>query len=243
MKTAINLFSVRELDEPMADILDRVADAGYDGVQFSGGLRDASPQAVTRKLADRDLQVTAPHVGIDALEGSLEATVEQYGDAIGCDGAVVPALAEDHFESADAVDRMAERLTDLASELEMYDWRLHYHNHAFEFVELEDCTAFERLASTCERLHLELDVGWVLAGGVSPPDLIERYGDRIELLHMKDVRVADETPVEIGSGDVDMQACADAARHANIEWLIYEHDIPEDPAESIETGASYLASL
>jgi len=243
MKTAINLFSVRELDEPMAKILDRVADAGYDGVQFSGGFRDASPDDVAATLTDRDLQVTAPHVGINGLEESLESTVAQYGDTLGCDGAVVPALAEDHFESADAVDRIAERLADLASELAEYDWRLHYHNHAFEFVELEDRTAFERLAATCERLHLELDVGWVLAGGVPPAELIERYGEQIELLHMKDVRVEDETPVEIGSGDVDMQACADAARQADVEWLIYEHDNPEDPAKSIDTGASYLDSL
>ncbi|PSP71903.1 sugar phosphate isomerase/epimerase, partial [Halobacteriales archaeon QH_6_68_27] len=36
VRTAINLYSVRELDLPMPEILDRVAAAGYDGVQFSG---------------------------------------------------------------------------------------------------------------------------------------------------------------------------------------------------------------
>ncbi len=48
---------------------------------------------------------------------------------------------------------------------------------------------------------------------------------------------------EIGEGDVDMQACADAAREADVEWLIYEHDMPDDPAASIETGAAFLESL
>lgn len=243
VKTAINLYSVRELDEPMLDVLDRVADAGYDGVQFSGGLRDASPDDVATKLAETDLRPTAPHVGIDALEESLKPMYERYGEALGCDGAVVPHLGEEHFESVDAVERTAGRLTALASELRERGWRLHYHNHAHEFVELGDLTALERLAAESEDVALELDVGWALAGGVSPVELIENYGERIDLLHMKDVTLEDETPCEIGEGDVDMQSCVDAARRAGIEWLIYEHDIPEDPATSIETGETYLNSL
>ncbi|WP_276256287.1 sugar phosphate isomerase/epimerase family protein [Halomontanus rarus] len=244
-KTAINLYSVRDLDEPMLEILDRVADAGYDGVQFSGGLRDASPEEIVDKLEETGLEVTGTHVGIDALEDELEETYELYGETLDSPSAVVPYIDAEHFESAEAVEATADRVAAVAADAADYDWPVHYHNHAHEFVEIGDGeTAFERFADLAEDVGLELDVGWALVGGHDPVALIERYGDRIDLLHMKDMVTDEERGFrEIGEGDVDMQACADAARDADVDWLIYEHDMPDDPAASIDTGAEFLGSL
>ncbi|WP_114578721.1 sugar phosphate isomerase/epimerase [Saliphagus sp. LR7] len=243
-RTAINLYSVRDLDEPMLEVLDRVADAGYDGVQFSGGLRDADPEDVVEKLSETGLETTGAHVGIDDLESDLAESYGLYGDRLGCASAVVPYLGDEHFESEAAVGDTAERLSELAEEAAEYDWPIHYHNHAHEFVDIAGETAFERLADLAPEVGLELDVGWALVGGEDPVGLIERYGDRIDLLHMKDL-VTDEKRGfrEIGDGDVDIAACAEAARKAEVEWLIYEHDEPEDPAASIETGAAVLNSI
>jgi sugar phosphate isomerase/epimerase len=249
-QTAINLYSVRELDEPMLDILDRVADAGYDGVQFSGGLRDASPDEVKEKLEETGLEPTGAHVGIDDLEHDLESTREIYQETLGCDSAVVPYLSADHFGTVEAVEHTAGRLTSLGHRLSSADWALHYHNHAHEFIELEaderGRNGFERFIDSSNKVGIELDVGWVLYGGEDPVELIEAYGDRMDLIHMKDVDVdaeRDDCFREIGDGDVDMQACADAAREAGASWLIYEHDAPEDPAATIDAGAEYLNSL
>lgn len=61
---------------------------------------------------------------------------------------------------------------------------------------------------------------------------------------MKDMVTDEERGFcELGEGDVDIAACANAAREADVEWLIYEHDDPQNPAESIEIGASVLESL
>lgn len=243
-KTAINLYSVRDLDEPLIDILDRVADAGYDGVQFSGGLRGTEPADVVAKLQETGLETTGAHIGIDDLEDDLDTVHEVYADTLGCEEAVVPYLAEEHFESTEAVTETAERLDSLASEAAAYDWPIHYHNHAHEFVDLGGETAFERLFASTETIGLELDVGWALVGGEDPTALIERYGDRIDLLHMKDMVTDEERGFrEIGEGHVDMQACAETAREQDVEWLIYEHDEPADPAASIDAGAEFLNSL
>ena len=247
VRTAINLYTVRELDEPTLDVLDRVADAGYDGVQFSGGVGDAAPAEVAEKLDERGLDVTAPHVGIDDLEGDFGAVAELYGEHLGCDSAVVPYLGVEHFESEEAVDQTAERLNDIAADLGERDWGLQYHNHEHEFVDLDGGNAFDRFAAGTEgSVDLEVDVGWVRYAGHDPAALLERYGDRVDLVHMKDVAVdadRDECFREIGEGDVDMAACADAAREIGASWLIYEHDAPEDPAASIDAGAAFLDGL
>lgn len=244
MRTAINLYSVRELDGTMDEILDRVAAAGYDGVQFSGGLRGATPEAVRQKLDAEGLAAAPAHVGIGRLEDELDETVPTYAETIGCDGAVVPALGEKNFASPTAVDAAARRLSEVGNRFADLDWRLHYHNHAFEFVDLDGETAFDRLLERAdETVGVELDVGWALAGGEDPALLLSRLGERVDLVHMKDVDVETCSPCEIGEGDVDMQACADAAREVGAEWLIYEHDTPADPASSIDIGADYLDSL
>ena len=241
-KTAINLYSVRELDIGMLDLLDRVADAGYDGVQFSGGLRGEDPDAVAEKLDETELEPTGAHIDIEELEGDLAGTHERYVETLGCASAVVPYLDDERFASIGAVEDTVEELSALVADTNTYDWPLHYHNHAHELADVDGRTGLDRLAGI-DDLGIELDVGWALIGGGNPVELIDTYGDWIELLHMKDMDVKSEEFREIGDGDVDMAECAAAGREADVKWLIYEHDQPADPTASIRTGSEFLHSL
>lgn len=246
-QTAINLYSVRDLDEPVLDILDRVSKAGYDGVQFSGSHTPLAGdlEEITGKLDETGLDTTAAHIGIDEFETDRETVLSAY-ETVGVSEGVVPYLPASDFASEAAVDATAARLVKLDEELDQAGWNLHYHNHNHEFVDLgAGHTAFEVLIQETD-VAIELDVGWAQFAGCDPVDLIERYGDRMTILHMKDVATdadRDSCFREIGEGDVDMQSCADVAREHEIEWLVYEHDAPEDPVESISTGAECLNSL
>ena len=240
VRTAINLYSVRELDRPMDEILDRVAAAGYDGVQFSGDYGDLSPGETADALAERDLDPVPAHVDIDLMESDPEGVVDDQ-TRIGTHGAVVPWLGPDHFETREAAEATAERVEELRETLAAEDFDVHYHNHAHEFVEVDGGVAFEVFADASS-VFIEPDVGWIRTGGADPTALIRRYGDRIDLVHMKDM-TADGEFCEIGDGVTDMQACADAAREVDASWLIYEHDEPDDPVASIDRGAEFLAGL
>ncbi|WP_101294302.1 sugar phosphate isomerase/epimerase family protein [Halegenticoccus soli] len=266
MRTGIQLYSLCALDEPLPDLLDRVGDTPFQGVEFAG-LGDASPDAVAEALSANRLAVAGAHVGIDELEAEFDDAVARYR-AIGCETVVVPYLPDEAFESADAVSRTAERLSDLADRLADVGLDLAYHNHDHEFVGLGDDvasaddsaasaadravspadsggeTAFERLlAETDARLSIELDAGWAAAAGHDPVALLDEYGDRIPIVHLKDVAFEARTPVELGEGDLDVDAAVDAARRAGVDWIVYEHDDPSDPAESLAHGAAELSRL
>ena len=248
VRTAINVYSVRRLDESVTEVLERVADAGYDGVQFSGRHTplDGDPEEIHDTLAETGLDVTAAHVGAELLEEDTNRVIDTY-ETVGVSEAVVPYLPPEDFASDEAVVRTGQRLDDLATDFDAYDWQVHYHNHQHEFVDIGEESAFDRLLDATD-IGIELDVGWALAGGHDPARLLERLDDRSPLVHFKDVELDDNAdrggrPVEIGTGDVDMHACADAAREAGAEWFIYEHDDPDDPRASIEHGASFLADL
>jgi sugar phosphate isomerase/epimerase len=116
---AINLYSVRELDEPLTRTLDRVADAGYDGVQFSEEI-DAGAEELAAKIDETGLDPVPAHVGIDRLEDDLSGTLPFY-ETLGIDGVVVPWLGPVEFETRSRVEETIDRLASLAERVERED--------------------------------------------------------------------------------------------------------------------------
>ena len=238
MRPAIQLFTLRDVDEPLPELLARVGETTFQGVEFAG-LGESPPEEVRAALDDADLDVAAAHVGIEDLEADLEGTVETYR-RFDCDRIVVPWLDESHFTSRDGLTEVARRLAQLDARLAEHGMDLAYHNHDQEFVDLDGITGFELLVDETD-IDFELDVGWAHAAGHDPTDLLADLRGRVPLVHLKSV--ADDDPVELGEGDLDLDACVRAARDAGAEWAIYEHDEPADPYESLEHGAETLEKL
>ncbi len=67
--------------------------------------------------------------------------------------------------------------------------RLCYHNHAFEYKPTEDGRLLDVLMKSTDPslVSLELDVMWAQVAGVDPVSVLKQYGDRIPLLHLKNV--------------------------------------------------------
>lgn len=271
MKTAVQLFSLRELAEPLARTVERVAatgaddDSALDGVELAG-LGD-DPDAVVEALVDTGLDVAGAHVPFEAHQADPPGVADEYG-ALGCDHLVVPLLPPDRFAETDAIVEAAADLSTLARTLPD-DVRLSYHNHEHEFAAVGDGdggrdervdgasdgdaggehgteSGLDVLAShLAADVGLELDVGWAVAAGADPVALLERHADRVELLHLKDV-VGDPDaergarPVALGEGEVDLPAVLAAARDADVEWVVVEHDDPDDPASWVSASATWL---
>ncbi|WP_254766908.1 sugar phosphate isomerase/epimerase family protein [Salinilacihabitans rarus] len=236
MDVAVQLYSLRGLDRPTADLLDLVADTPASGVEFAGV---DDPDAVADALDRTGLAPVAAHVLIDDPEADLAGVAETYR-AIGCETVVVPWLDAEHFAEPAAVDAAADRLSRLADELAAYDLDLAYHNHDQEFTALADGDAFDRLAAGLDA-GLELDVGWAVAAGRDPVALLDRHGDAVDLVHLKDVD--GDRPCALGTGDVPLDACVDAARAADVEWSIYEHDEPADPEAALRRDVDRATAL
>ncbi|UPV74875.1 sugar phosphate isomerase/epimerase [Halorussus limi] len=238
MRPAIQLYTLRELDDSLPELLRRVGDTAFEGVEFAG-LGDADPAEIRDALDDAGLDAAGAHVGIEDLEADPEGVAETYR-SLDCDRLVVPYLDDAEFASETATTDTARRLQTLAGRLDEAGAAMGYHNHDHEFADLGDRSAFDLLADETD-FDLELDVGWANAAGHDPVALLGHLRSRVPLVHLKDV--ADTTPVELGEGDIDIEACVRAAREAGTEWLVYEHDQPTDPEESLEHGAETLSSL
>jgi len=75
MQTAIQLYTVRDVEKPLPEIIADVGEADFDGVEFAYRVEDADRDAVRTALDDAGLQAASAHIGIDAIEADLDAVV------------------------------------------------------------------------------------------------------------------------------------------------------------------------
>ncbi|MCU4741274.1 sugar phosphate isomerase/epimerase [Halobacteria archaeon AArc-m2/3/4] len=240
MNTAVQMYTLRTLDEPLVRTLERVAETPLDGAEIGAdGAADPDVQAALEEL---NLGVPTVGAGFDDLEAPEEGLVDACR-ALGVDRVVLGYLGPDHFESADAAEETAELVSGFVETLADYDLELLYHNHAHEFVEIGDGqTAFDVfLAHVDDRLQFELDVGWVGTGGQDPATVLADLGDRTPIIHVKDMHFDGEADfADLGEGDLDLEEVLPVAFDQGVEWAIYEHDEPDDPIAALERDSQIL---
>jgi sugar phosphate isomerase/epimerase len=125
------------------------------------------------------------------------------------------------------------------------------HNHNIEFVtRFGDQTVYDILMANTdpENVAFQLDLYWATNGGGldNPVNLLERYGNRIQLFHVKDMAAGSfPGPIEIvGEGIIDFPEIF-AASKGPMRYYVVEHD-PRfgdpsfDPFEAAQKGFDYL---
>ncbi|WP_248515293.1 sugar phosphate isomerase/epimerase family protein [Salinarchaeum laminariae] len=239
-KTAIQLYTLRDVDLPFDELLEAVADAGFDGVEFAYRVPDEDPEAVRAVLDETGLEAAGAHIHLEDLEDDFEETLEFY-ETLGVSDFVVAWLDEEYFTSREGLDDAIERLSAADDRLAEHGHTLHYHNHDQEYSDFDGEPGFFTFIDESE-FGLELDLGFVLLGGDDPAERLRAVGDRCSLAHVKDVDVDAGHSVPVGSGDVDIEAAAEAFGDIGGEWLIYEYE-GDDPLASLEDASATMRDL
>ena len=125
------------------------------------------------------------------------------------------------------------------------------HNHDIEFeTSFGDRTVYDILMASTDPKNVvfQLDLYWATNGGGlgNPLEVIERYGNRIKLFHVKDMAPGPfPGPIEIvGEGIIDFPTIFEAAG-GSTKYYVVEHD-PRfgdptfDPFEAAQKGFDYL---
>lgn len=242
MRHAIQLYSLRSVERPLPELIEAVAQRGYDGVEFAYRVDEADASPLRSAMDAVGIVAAGAHVPIEQFE-SLEATLDRY-TTLGCETLVVPYLPPERFADGEAIGDAAAELAALADDLAAADIACGYHNHDHEFVTVDGEAAYDVLAgATPTSLQLQVDVGLAALAGRDPVALIERYADRIAQVHLKDYDLASGESVDLGDGDVDIAACVAAARAADVAWAIVEFESSDDPLASAERSIETLSRL
>ena len=238
VKTAIQLYTLDGFAVSEATKVRIAAETDVDGVEMVH--YDAPSAETVAALDETGLTVAGLSVAADDLDESIEAVVTAC-ERLDCGTVVLGFLGPEHYRSEAATRETARTLSAYSAALADHGLRFLYHTHRHEFEATGDRSRFELLIeATDPSVGIEFDLGWAGVTGVDPYDLLAEHGDRIERVHLKDMDFATETFVNLGDGDLDVERGAKTATDAGVEWLIYEHEDPSDPVESVVTGASKL---
>ena len=150
-------------------------------------------------------------------------------------------------EGAKSFKEFGEKLTAIGAKCKEAGLQLCYHNHSFEFEQVDGKYGLDILfdAADPELVQAEVDVYWVQHAGEDPAELIRRYLNRCPLLHMKDIADDEEKSfAEVGEGILDFEAIIEASNVGGTQWYIVEQDrCKNPPLESIATSLKNLRGM
>lgn len=249
----LQLYSLREqFTKDVPATLDQVRDFGIKYVELAGTY-GVAPAKFKEQLDARGLKAISGHFPYERCRDHIEDVARDAKtlglEYVGC--AWIPH--KDPFDEKTC--REAAAVFNRAGEaLAKQGIKFFYHTHGYEFLPFGNGTLFDLLMKETkpEYVRYEMDVYWVVNPGQDPVKLLEKYGRRFELMHIKDMKKG--TPngftgqsdvtnnVVLGSGVMDWAAIFRGARKAGVKWYFIEDESPTSVAQ-IPQSLRYLEKL
>ncbi len=140
----------------------------------------------------------------------------------------------------------AKYLNEVGAKARRAGQQLMVHNHDIEFsTKFGNRTVFDIIAANTDPRNVvfQLDLYWVTYGGADPIAVLKRYGKRIQLFHVKDMRGSDRRIEIVGRGVINFPKIFAAGK--DIRYYVVEHDprfgdATFDPFEAAKVGFDYL---
>jgi len=233
MDLSFQLYSARNF-QPWPEMLQALAANGYRQVEGYGDVY-ANPAEFAADLDNLGLKMPSGHFGIDMLEDDFDSALSIIS-AFGMTQVYCPYLnEEDRPKDAAGWQGFARRLATIGEKLASHGVAFGWHNHDFEFVALPDGQMpMAIILETAKNISWESDIAWIVVGGEDPFAWIEKYGDRISAIHVKDrapegENIDQDGWSDVGAGTMDWAALLTAVKNkTNASVYAVEHDNPSD---------------
>ena len=220
---------------------------GINVIQISGiGPIEAEKVACLVEKYNMDVCVT--HSSFDRMLSDTQEVVREHR-LMHCDTLGIGSMPAQYRGSREGVEEFI-RLTDtLGKKLRDMGMQFAYHNHSFEFGKVGGRRIMDMLIEDTqpEHFHFILDTYWVQYGGATPAEYIEKVAGRMKVCHFKDYKIGENGQpafAEIGTGNLNLDACYRACRGAGVGYIVIEQDTCEiDPRESMAISYQNLVKL
>ena len=238
MEYGIQMYSVRDLaKEDLFEALEEVAALGYKKAEFAGFF-GKSAEEVKKKTEELGLTVSGTHSGFADLLNDFEGTVK-FHKALGNSEYIIPSA---DLSTREKLDQFIEDVNRIQPKLEEEGIHLSYHNHAKEFIPLEDGTVIYDELVKRTALGLEIDTYWAFVGGRDPIALMEELKDRLRFIHIKD-GLKDGKGKPLGLGEAPVEAVFKKAKELGIPMIVESETQDPDGITEARICMSYLELL
>ncbi|HYP18105.1 MAG TPA: sugar phosphate isomerase/epimerase [Opitutus sp.] len=254
----IQMWSLRETaKESPTKALDLVKEYGLKEIE-TAGFGNLTVEQYAAEVKARGLVAVGTHAGYEALRKDLPGLIKT-AKTLGAGYIICPWIGKgkEGF-TEEMAHQVAADFNAWGKTVREAGLKLGIHPHGFEFVPTKAGngeTMFDIIARETdpENVVFEMDVFWVFHAGQDPVKLLQKYGKRWELMHVKDIRKGAVTGlttgsapptdnVAVGSGQIDWPSVLRTAQEVGVKHYLIEDETPA-PLQCIPASLAYLRDL
>lgn len=255
-KIGLQLYTLRDdIAKDVKGVIGKVAAAGYKEVETFGLSKEQkffglSVKEFGQLLKANNLTTPSGHYMPSEMlfengNGDDVKKLCDVGNTLGHKYIVIPYLEAGRRKSIDQYKALAERMNKAGEICKKGNLQLAYHNHDFEFLEIDGQRGYDVFMNETDKglLKLELDLYWVVRAGLNPVDLFKKQPGRFPMVHIKDMDKVDRTKnTEIGNGSINFKKIIANAKLGGIKHYYVEHEnnYAPDTIGSIQKSYAYI---
>ena len=254
----LQLYTVRaDLAKDYEGTLKQVKAAGVRKLQANLTMSGKTSQQQRKLYDEMGFIWESVHASGDALRNTPQATIDEAKAAgiknITCSFPLFPAdratimagpTVDDWKKNIDTFNKIG----DMCKKSGL---TFGYHNHNLEFRKIGNVLPYDLLLKDLDPalVSMEMDIGWVVAGGADPVAYLTKYPTRYSAVHIKDLKSTGIPNVNgkmesaiIGQGIVDWSKVLPAVKKSAVTSAYLELEEPYNPSPigMVQQSAAYL---
>ena len=221
---------------------------GFDAAQHT--FYGMQPSVFKSVLSDLGLTISSGHYPFAPLLNEDDKKLLSFVNSC-IDGALTihskyiiwPWIAPEQ-RTLENYKKLSDRLNFIGKKVTDAGLGFAYHNHGYEFDDLEGQTGYEIIVERTDPqfVKLQMDMYWVMhAGRHTPRELVDKHSGRYVSWHIKDMHNTSRDYTELGNGSIDYKKILPDPSIAGLRHLYIEQggNYTVNSLESAQTSISY----
>ena len=246
MPIGVQTWIVREsIQKDFTGTLKMLAECGFRTIEMCSppGYRWTSLESLTasqmrREIEAAGLRCESCHYQFQELRRSLDDRIA-FAKELGLKQMIVSTFALPNTATMGDWLGAAAELNTIGEKTQKAGIQLGFHNHDFEFREIDGTLVYDKLMSTFDPplVKMQFQVA-VISLGYKAVTYLQKYPGRFISMHLADYSPAEKKQVPLGQGAVDWPQLFTAAKTAGVRNYFVEMDM-----DLMKASIPYLHSL
>ncbi|HKH63291.1 MAG TPA: sugar phosphate isomerase/epimerase [Flavitalea sp.] len=242
----IQLYTFRKemLDDATAT-LKQLAALGIKQIESArsekGHYYGLKPKEIKQICSDLGMTLRSGHVHLDDKWQQTLAEAAETGQEY-----LICSIMPSNGQTVDNYAKVATTFNKAGEDCKKQNLKFGYHNHEYEFEAQNGQVLYDVLLNNTQAnlVHMELDLGWVIAAGKNPLDYFNKFPGRFPLWHLKDMDLAKKHSTEFGKGSLDVKVMLKNAAKSGMKYFFIEQEeYASNPLESMKHNMDFLKKL
>lgn len=242
----VQLYTFRK--EMLADAkgtLQRIASLGIKQIESAGSEKGyyygLTPKEMKQTCRDLGMTLRSGHIHLDEKWNQTMNEAAEAGQEY-----LICSSMPSKGQTVDNYKKVADQFNIAGEDCKKLNIKFGYHNHDYEFESEKGQVLYDVLLKNTDSnlVHMELDLGWVVATGNDPLEYFRNYEDRFPLWHLKDMDLTKKQSTEFGKGGLNIVELLKNRKLSGMKYFFIEQEeYSSTPFESMQENMNYIKKI